>query len=292
MKVGIATRNRSSWSSCQLQESLTRHGVDHVCFSLPRLSAQVGYVPHFRTADTFVPEELEAIIVRPVGRGSLEELILRMDMLCRLERQGVYVVNPPEAIEHCVDKYSVLAILEENDVPVPRTTVTESVDAALKAFDELGKDVVVKPLFGSRGLGSTRIRDADIAYTVFRAIAFYRGVIYIQEFVEHGYSDIRALVVGDQIVAAMRRVAQGWKANFSQGAQPTPIKLEKAMEDSAVKSARLLGCKVAGVDILESPKGPVLVEVNSQPGWKGLQSITETIIADQIVGFIVSELRK
>jgi RimK family alpha-L-glutamate ligase len=252
----------------------------------------VGHKPFFRITDTTVAEELDSLIVRPVGRGSLEELIFRMDVLYRLQRLGVYVVNPPEAIEHCVDKYDVLAMLEENGIAVPRTTVTESVDEALKAFDELGRDVVVKPLFGSRGLGSTRIRDADIAYTVFRAIAFYRGVIYIQEFVPHGSSDIRAFVIGDSVAAAMRRVAQGWKTNYSQGAQPQAIELDKALEDLAVKSAELVGCKVAGVDILESPSGPMLVEVNSQPGWKGLQSITKASIADGIVEFILSELKK
>jgi len=292
LKFGIVTRNRNSWSSLQLQESLTRHSVECMCFGLPRLSARVGHEPSFRITDTAVAEELDAIIVRPVGRGSLEELIFRMDMLYKLQRLGVYVVNPPEAIEHCVDKYDVLTLLEENGIAVPRTTVTESVDEALKAFDELGRDVVVKPLFGSRGLGSTRIRDADIAYTVFRAIAFYRGVIYVQEFVPHGSSDIRAFVIGDRVAAAMRRVAQGWKTNCSQGARPQAIELDKALEDLAVKSAKLVGCKVAGVDVLESPRGPVLVEVNSQPGWKGLQSIIKASIADGIVEFILSELKK
>ena len=252
----------------------------------------MGHKPFFRITDTTVAEELDALMVRPVGRGSLEELIFRMDVLYRLQRLGVYIVNPPEAIEHCVDKYDVLTILEENGIAVPRTTVTESVDEALKAFDELGRDVVVKPLFGSRGLGSTRIRDADIAYTVFRAIAFYRGVIYIQEFIQHGSSDIRAFVIGDRVAAAMRRVAQGWKTNYSQGARPEAVCLDKTLEDMAVKSAKLVDCKVAGVDILESPKRPVLVEVNSQPGWKGLQSITKACIADEIVGFILSELKK
>jgi len=162
----------------------------------------------------------------------------------------------------------------------------------LKAFDELGGDVVVKPLFGSRGIGSTRVRDAEIASTIFRNITFYHGVIYLQEFVHHGFSDIRAFVVGDRVVAAMRRVASSWKTNYSQGARPEPITLEKAIEDLAVKSAKLIDCKIAGVDILESPRGPLVVEVNSQPGWRGLQSVAKVNIADEIVNFIVSEVKK
>jgi RimK family alpha-L-glutamate ligase len=215
-----------------------------------------------------------------------------MDMLYKLERQGFYMVNPPTAIEHCVDKYDILAILEDVGVPVPRTLATESVNEALKAFSELGGDVVVKPIFGSRGQGATRIVDVDIADTIFKAITFHHGVIYMQEFVPHGYSDIRAFVIGDRVVASMRRVAKGWKTNYSQGAKPAPAKISKEFEELAVKSAKAVGCKVAGVDILEGPEGPRIVDVNSQPGWKGLQVVSEVNIAEEIVSFVLSELKK
>jgi RimK family alpha-L-glutamate ligase len=215
-----------------------------------------------------------------------------MDMLYRLERLGLLIINPPEAIEHCVDKYDILAILEDNGIPVPRTAVTENVEEALKAFNELGGDIVVKPLFGSRGIGATRVTDPEVAHTIFRSITFYHGVIYLQEFVPHGFSDIRAFVIDNRVVAAMRRVANSWKTNYSQGARPQPIRLNGELEELAVKSAKLIGCKIAGVDILESPKGPVIVEVNSQPGWRGLQSVTKVKIADEIVNFVLSELKK
>jgi RimK family alpha-L-glutamate ligase len=232
------------------------------------------------------------LIIRPIGRGSLEELVFRMDVLYTLQRAGLYVVNPPQAIEHCVDKYDILAVLHANGVPVPRTATTENLAEALKAFKELGGDVIVKPLFGSRGVGATRVNDVEVASTVFRAILFYHGVVYVQEFVDHGFSDIRAFVVGRRVVAAMRRAADSWKTNFSQGARPSGVKLEKTLEDLAVKSAESVECKVAGVDILESPKGPVVVEVNSQPGWRGLQSVTKVKIADEILDFVLSEIKK
>jgi RimK family alpha-L-glutamate ligase len=292
LKIGIVTRNKNSWSSSQLRKALTKRKIPHICFSFPQLVAHIGYKPYLKVGNTSIIEDLDALIIRPIGRGSLEEIVFRMDMLYRLQRLGFYVINPPEAIEHCVDKYDILAILEENGIPVPRTAVTENVDEALRAFDELGGDVVVKPLFGSRGIGSTRVRDAEIASTIFRNITFYHGVIYLQEFVHHGFSDIRAFVVGDRVVAAMRRVANSWKTNYSQGARPEPITLEKAIEDLAVKSAKLIDCKIAGVDILESPRGPLVVEVNSQPGWRGLQSVAKVNIADEIVNFIVSEVKK
>jgi len=292
LKIGIVTRNENSWSSTQLREALARRNIPHVCFSFPQLIARVGFKPHLNIGNVSITEQLDALIIRPVGRGSLEEIVFRMDILYRLQRLGLYVINPPEAIEHCVDKYDLLAILEDSDIPVPRTAVTENVDEALKAFNELGGDVVVKPIFGSRGIGSTRVRDPEIAATVFKAITFYHGVIYLQEFVHHDFSDIRAFVVGDRVVAAMRRVANTWKTNYSQGARPLPMELDRTLEEMAVKSASLIECKIAGVDILESSRGPLVVEVNSQPGWRGLHSVTKVSIADEIVRFIISELKK
>jgi RimK family alpha-L-glutamate ligase len=245
-----------AWSSTQLREELAKRNIPYMCFTFPKLMAQIGYKPHFRVADVNLMEELDALIIRPIGRGSLEELVFRMDMLYKLERLGLYVVNPPEAIEHCVDKYDILAILEDNSVPVPRTVATESVNEALKAFAELGGDVVVKPVFGSRGMGATRLVDPEIASTIFKAITFHHGVIYIQEFVPHGHSDIRAFVINGQVIAAMRRVAESWKTNYSQGARPAPTTLGTEFEDLAVKAAKAVGCKIAGVDILEGPNGP------------------------------------
>lgn len=297
MKIGIATRNMEAWSSTQLREELTKRSIPYECFTFPKLTAHIAYKPYFTTKNTnlqdiSILEDLDAIIIRPIGRGSLEELVFRMDMLYKLERLGFYIINPAEAIEHCVDKYDILAILEDNNIPVPRTAATESVNEALRAFSELGGDVVVKPVFGSRGMGATRIVDPEIASTIFKAIAFHHGVIYLQEFVPHGYSDIRAFVINGNVVAAMRRVAEGWKTNYSQGARPAPTTLSTEFEKLATKAAKAVGCKIAGVDILEGPDGPKICDVNSQPGWKGLQMVTKVNIAGGIVDFMLSELKK
>jgi ribosomal protein S6--L-glutamate ligase len=114
----------------------------------------------------------------------------------------------------------------------------------------------------------------------------------MQEFVEHGHSDIRAFVLGDQVIASMRRVAQGWKTNYSRGAKPAPAEISHEFKELAVKSAKAVGCKVAGVDILEGPEGPCIVDVNSQPGWKGLQVVSKVNIAEEIVNFVLKELKK
>ncbi|MGD0643814.1 MAG: RimK family alpha-L-glutamate ligase [Candidatus Bathyarchaeia archaeon] len=292
MKFGIMTRNMEAWSSTQVREALTKRDIPYECFTFPKLVARLAYKPHFKVNGISILDDLDALIIRPIGRGSLEELVFRMDMLYKLERQGFCMVNPPTAIEHCVDKYDILAILEDVGVPVPRTLATESVNEALKAFSELGGDVVVKPIFGSRGQGATRVVDVDIADTVFKAITFHHGVIYMQEFVPHGYSDIRAFVIGDRVIASMRRVAESWKTNYSRGAKPAPAKISKEFEDLAIKSAKAVGCKIAGVDILEGPEGPRIVDVNSQPGWKGLQAVSKVNIAEEIVNFVLSELKK
>lgn len=292
MKFGIMTRNPEAWSSSQVREALTKRGIPYECFTFPKIVARLAYKPCFKVNGISILDDLDALIIRPIGRGSLEELVFRMDMLYKLERQGFYMVNPPTAIEHCVDKYDILAMLEDEGVPVPRTLATESVNEALKAFSELGSDIVVKPVFGSRGQGATRIVDADIADTVFKAITFHHGVIYMQEFVPHGHSDIRAFVIGNRVVASMRRVAKGWKTNYSQGAKPAPTKISKEFEELAIKSAKAVGCKIAGVDILEGPEGPRIVDVNSQPGWKGLQVVTKVNIAEEVVSFMLSELKK
>ncbi|MFQ6065526.1 MAG: RimK family alpha-L-glutamate ligase [Candidatus Bathyarchaeia archaeon] len=290
MKIGIITRDKDGWCSTQLRRAMKKRNITPLCFSFPQLLARVKYPPKASVGETDVLRDLSALVTRPIGRGSLEEIIFRMDLLHRLERLGMLIINPPLAIERSVDKYCALALFEEHGLPVPRTAVTESPEEALKAFSELGGDVVVKPLFGSRGVGSTRVSDPEVARRVFRAVSFYHGVLYLQEFVPHGSSDIRAFVIGNHVVASMRRVAETWKTNVSLGAKPVACRLDGESENLAVEAAGTIGCKVAGVDILEGPEGPVIIELNSQPGWRGLQSVTEMNIADEIVGYILEEL--
>jgi len=290
-KMGLITRNENGWCSTQLRQAIEKHGITPVCFTFSQLVARIKSKPEASVGETNILSDLSALIIRPIGRGSLEEVIFRMDLLHRLQRLGMLIVNPPLSIERSVDKYCALALLEENGLSVPKTVATESHEEALKAFHELGGDIVMKPLFGSRGIGSTRISDPEIAARIFRTVSFYHGVLYIQEFIPHGFSDVRAFVIGDHVVAAMHRVAESWKTNVSLGAKPIPLKLDRETEDLAVKATRVIGCKVAGVDILESSHGPVIVELNSQPGWRGLQSVAPVNIAEEIVKYVLSELK-
>jgi RimK family alpha-L-glutamate ligase len=291
LKFGLITRNENGWCSTQLRAAMTRKGITPVCFSFSHLVARIGHKPEASVDETNILHDLSALITRPIGRGSLEEIIFRMDLLHRLERLGMVIINPPTAIERSVDKYYALTLLEDHGLPVPRTVATENDEEALKSFYELGGDIVVKPLFGSRGVGSTRVSDPEVATRIFRAISFYHGVLYLQEFLPHGFSDMRAFVVGDRVVASMRRVATTWKTNVSQGAKPVSLKLDEELEELAVNAAQVIGCRIAGVDILDGPRGHVVLELNSQPGWRGLQSVTTANIADEIVRYVISELK-
>ena len=292
MIVGVVGKDAEGWGTQQLRASLERRGVSFTFFGFSNLVAKVGWGPAVSMNDVDLVKDLSALIIRPVGRGSLEEIIFRMDLLHSLEERGILIINPAEAIERCVDKYYALSLLEKNALPVPRTVVTESSEEALKGFRELGGDVVFKPLFGSRGIGSTRIFDGDVAARIFGSIRFHHGVLYLQEFVPHGNSDIRAFVVGNRVVAAMRRVAASWKTNVSQGAEPLSFQLDEELQVLAVKAAKTVDCRVAGVDILESERGPLIIELNSQPGWRGLQSIADLNIADCIVDYVLAEVRR
>jgi len=290
--IGIIGKNPEGWGTTELRASFEKRGLSSMFFKFSNLVARVGYHSIVDMDYENRVKRLSAVIVRPVGRGSLEEIIFRMDFLHNLERKGVLVVNPAQTIERCVDKYYALTFLEKSGIPIPRTVVTESLEEALKGFQELGGDVVLKPIFGSRGVGSTRIFNADIAARIFRSVKLHRGVFYLQEFVQHGNSDIRAFVANDRVVAAMRRVGNSWKTNVSQGARPVKIQLSEELQSLVLRAAQVVGCKVAGVDILESENGPMIVELNSQPGWRGLQSVTQINIADCIVDYVLDEVKK
>lgn len=285
------TRDGDGWCSTQLRKAMNKQNIIPICFGYSSIIGRIKYTPDASVGDINMLQDLDAIITRPIGRGSLEEIIFRMNLLHKLERAGMLIINPPLAIERSVDKYCSLTLFQENGIPVPRTAVTESHDEALKCFYELGEDVVVKPVFGSRGVGATRINDSDVAARVFRTISFYHGVLYLQEFIPHGDSDIRAFVIGDRVIAAMRRISENWKTNVSLGAKPVTFQMSSELEKLAVKAAKVIGCKVTGVDLMEGPEGPVVIEINSQPGWKGLQSVTKTNIADEIISYVVSELK-
>lgn len=224
-----------------------------------------------------------AVLPRIIPAGTLEQVIYRVDTLHRLEADGVRVMNTARAIERTVDKAWTSALLEQAGLPTPETVVCERAEDAFAAYRTLG-DAVVKPLFGSMGLGMTRVTDEDMAWRVFRTIETIRGVFYLQRFVPHGGRDIRAFVVGNRVLGAIERRADGWRTNFSRGGRPTAFALPPAWAELALGAARAVGAEYAGVDLLPAEDGTTYVlEVNGIPGWEGLQQATGLDVAGAVV---------
>jgi RimK family alpha-L-glutamate ligase len=262
--------------------------VEVFCFNFRDLLVKVQEEERFLVKGVDLKEHVSSILVRPIGRGSLEEVIFELDALHRIKANGVTVVNDPETIEVAADKYHTISKLKEKGIPVPETYVTMNPREALKASRSMGKRVVLKPLFGSRGIGLTLISNRDVLERSARTLTFLRHVLYLQEYIPHGSSDIRAFIIGGRVVSAMRRVSKRWKTNISQGAKPTPLKLSGELESLTIKAAEALGCEIAGIDVVEGPEGPMVIEVNSQPGWRGIQQVTSTNISDEIAKYMIS----
>ena len=137
----------------------------------------------------------------------------------------------------------------------------------------------------------TRLQAAGLPHE-FRYVPHHDFVLYLQEYVKHGGKDIRCFVVGERVIASMYRVAKGgWKTNVSQGGVPIPFKPSKETEELAVKAAKTVGCEIAGVDLMESKEGLMVHEVNSQPGFMGLQTSTGIDIAGEIVDYIIKKIK-
>ena len=268
MDVAILSARRG-WHTAQLARAFAARGLRARVLPIHALRTAVGGEPRVAAGGVAL-DRAAAVVVRVIPRGSLEQIVFRLDALHRLARAGVPVVNPPAAIERAVDKYHTSALLEEAGLPTPRTVVAERAEEAMAAFRAWG-DVLVKPLFGSNGRGIVRVTDEDIAYRVFRALEMERAVYYIQETLPHEGRDVRAFVVGDRVVAAAWRSADHWRTNLARGARAEPLDLPAAWAELALGSARAVGAEVAGVDLLPARDGRVYVlEVNGIPGWRGI----------------------
>jgi ribosomal protein S6--L-glutamate ligase len=253
-----------------------------------------GSTPRFRAAEAAL-DEFDALIVRSMPAGSLEQVIFRMDVLGRLDAAGTVVLNPPRSLETAIDKYLTTARLAEAGIPTPRTIVVQTVDAAMQAFETLGRDVILKPLFGSEGKGIGRLTDPDVAFRTFRLLERLGSALYLQEYVDHPGFDLRILLVGDEAFAVRRRHDSDWRTNLSRGAvaeaiDPTPEEL-----DLARRSAEVVGAPLAGIDILQDREGRRFVlEANAVPGWKGVATAYGVDVAVKVISLaerLVAERR-
>jgi RimK family alpha-L-glutamate ligase len=229
----------------------------------------------------------DVVLVRTMPPGSLEQVVFRMDVLARLEATGVPVINPSRAIEAAVDKYLATTRLAAAGLRVPRTIVCQTPDEAMAAFETLGGDVVVKPLFGSEGRGIARLQDEALAGRAFRMLAQLGGVLYVQEFVPHEGHDLRVLVIGERMFAMRRRSETDWRTNVSRGAIAEPVELTAEMATLAHRAAEAIGAPVAGVDLLPARDGMLYaIEVNAVPGWKALAAALNVDVAQSVLEYV------
>ncbi|MBL8891260.1 MAG: RimK family alpha-L-glutamate ligase [Planctomycetaceae bacterium] len=216
----------------------------------------------------------DIVLVRSMSRGSLESIVFRMDALAAMERQGILVYNPARSLEFAIDKYLSLSILAANGFPTPATHVAECCDQAVRAFESLGGDVVVKPLFGSEGRGLIRISDIDHAVRVFRSLESLGGLIYQQAFIDHGGRDYRVLIIGHREWVIEREQDNDWRTNVSRGGRCQRASLPPLVLDMARRAAERLGLFYAGIDLVQDPLTQefLVLEANGVPGWQGVAS--------------------
>ena len=290
MRLGVLG-NSESWYVADLQR--VAHARGHVCERLEfsRLSgAAGGSLTTARQGD----EDLlsyDAVIVRTMPPGSLEQVVFRMDLLHQLVEAGVQVLNPPRSLECAVDKYLTTARLARAGLPVPETIVCEGFEEALAAFHTLGGDVVVKPLFGSEGRGIVRVSDPDLAHRVFRTLERIDSVLYLQKFVRHPGYDIRVLILGGQVLGSTKRISEtDFRTNVSRDAR-TEVHAPTALEiDYAQRAVVCTGATFAGVDLLYDEHGNLFViEVNAVPGWRAFARTTGMDVAERVIEWIEGE---
>lgn len=237
--------------------------------------------------DYFKNLEPKRILVRGFGMNVPQKIFFRLDVLRAIEEYGIRLINSRESLELASDKFLTSVFLERYNVPTPKTVICENPHDALEMYEELGSDVVIKPLFGSKGIGISRLNDKGLAENVIISLGQLNKIFYLQEFIEHDNRDIRILVIGNKAVAGMFRVSDNWKTNVHAGAHVEPIELNKELKTLAVKAAQVVKTEIAGVDIIESENGYFVLEVNSIPGFTALQQVTEFNIPERIIAYFL-----
>jgi ribosomal protein S6--L-glutamate ligase len=213
----------------------------------------------------------------------------------QFEMMGVYCLNESQAIARSRDKLRSLQLLSRHDIGLPPTIYTRQAEHVPDCIQKVdGPPVVVKLLQGTQGIGVVLAESTAAASSVIEAFHGLEQNILIQKFIkEAGGADIRALVVGRKVVAAMRRQAESgeFRSNIHRGGTAKKITLKPEYRRTALAAARVLGLTVAGVDLIESNEGPMVMEVNSSPGLEGIQKSTQVDVAAAIIEHIENVMR-
>lgn len=298
---GIAPRHRprivlfveaegGDWHARRLTRALEARGADvsATSLSLCAFDTRIPSGIDIPGLDGTLPD---GAFVRSVSAGGLEEITLRLGILHALEAAGVRVWNNPRAIERCVDKSTATWRFQHAGLPTPKTRTVAGIDAAEAARAGRGT-LVLKPLFGSQGNGVRRIAETDDLPPP----AAVGNVYYLQDYLRGPdtarFEDWRVLVSRGRILSAMRRQGRTWITNVHQGAEPICHEPDAEMRSLALRAAAAVGADYAGVDLIRAMDGKLLVlEINSNPAWKGLQSVSGLDIAAALAEDFLAELQ-
>ena len=212
----------------------------------------------------------------------------------QFEQMDVFCVNSSAGISNSRDKLRSLQILSRHHIGIPQTIFVRDKKDVLPAIARVGgAPVIIKLLEGTQGIGVLLAETVKSAEAIIELLQSQKQNILIQKFVaESKGRDVRAFVVGDQVVGAMRRVAQGqeFRSNVHRGGMTEPVNLDEVYRETAVRAAQIMGLRVAGVDLLESKSGPQVVEVNSSPGLEGIERCTQLDIAGSIIDYMAAQV--
>jgi ribosomal protein S6--L-glutamate ligase len=212
----------------------------------------------------------------------------------QFEQMDVFCANSSISISTSRDKLRSLQILSRHHIGIPQTTFVRDKKDVLPAIERVGgAPVIIKLIEGTQGIGVLLANSINTAAGIIELLQSQKQSVLIQKFVKESKGrDIRAFVVGDQVVASMRRVAQGqeFRSNVHRGGTTEPVVLDDTYKETAVRAAQIMGLRVAGVDLLEGKDGPQIVEVNSSPGLEGIEGCTQLDIAGSIIDYIAAQV--
>jgi len=279
------------WHARRLTSALAARGAASTTLSLMDCAIDTA-APTAMRIPGFEDALPDGALIRLISSGTLEQITLRLGMIHALEALGVATYNDARTIERTVDKSMTTFLVRRAGLPTPPTWVTENADEARAIVTreiEAGEKVVLKPLFGSQGIGIQLLESPAVPPP-----EEVGGTYYLQRFIDTGtgsWHDWRVLVVGERAVAAMIRRGKHWITNVMQGAACERVNVEDEPAALAVAAARATGAGYAGVDIIRDRDGKFLIlEVNSVPAWKGLQSVTDFDVAQAIVDDFLARL--
>jgi len=291
MRIVILSRQESLYSTRALVEAARKRGHDVAV--MDTLQFDLGLSR--RNPQLFYKAEPVGHVDAVVPRIGASITFFGLAVVRQFEMLGVYCLNESQAIARSRDKLRSLQLLSRHDIGLPPTIYTRQADHVPACIEKVdGPPVVVKLLQGTQGIGVVLAESTAAASSVVEAFHGLEQNILIQKFIKEAKgADIRALVVGRKVVAAMKRQATAgeFRSNIHRGGTARKMKLRPEYRRTAVAAARVLGLTVAGVDLIESHEGPMVMEVNSSPGLEGIQKATRVDVAAAIIEHIEREVR-